>query len=238
MYENIEPGMPSNLPNVSQEVRIPVQSVELRGDLFLPLEPRGLVIFSHGSGSGRFSPRNKFVARQLNDTGFGTLLLDLLTEQEDTTFTSRFDIALLTDRLMRSVNWTLSVRELVHLPIGLFGASTGAASALRVAARMRNHIAAVVSRGGRPDLAGSSLTGVICPCLFIVGGNDRPILPLNEDALRLVSSKEKQIVVVPHAGHLFEEGDTLQQVAQLSAQWFEKHLPGWRGGLQWSLESH
>lgn len=220
----------SNETTPDRGVRIPTDSFHLEGDLFLPDAPWGFVIFSHGSGSSRHSPRNKFVASRLQEGHVGSLLIDLLSPEEDEVRATRFDIDLLTQRLMHTVTWAQSNQELQNLPIGLFGASTGAASALRVAALLGNKISAVVSRGGRPDLAGASLRKVTCPCLFIVGGDDYPVVPLNEEALRFLSSKEKLLTIIPGATHLFEERGTLEEAARLSVHWFQEHLPkGERG---------
>jgi putative phosphoribosyl transferase len=201
----------------------------LEGDLVLPDGASGVVVFAHGSGSGRQSPRNRQVASRLNEAGLGTLLMDLLTAEEDeldrVTGEHRFDITLLAGRLTAAIDW-LREGEATRLPIGLFGASTGAAAALVAAAARRDDVAAVVSRGGRPDLAGPALLQVRAPTLLIVGGADHVVLELNRRALEQLRT-EKQLVVVPGAGHLFEEHGALEQVAALAADWFSRHLrPG------------
>ena len=194
--------------------------------LELPAAPRGVVAFSHGSGSGRKSPRNRFVAGELREAGLGTLLLDLLTPDEDLDREKRFDIALLTARLADAVRFLAGHQATRALPIGLFGASTGAASALRVASAMREQIGAVVSRGGRPDLTGATaLARVKAPTLLIVGGDDAGVIELNEQARDALVNCTRELVLVPGATHLFEEPGTLEQVARLAAAWFVRHLP-------------
>jgi putative phosphoribosyl transferase len=200
-------------------------SVQLEGSLELPAAPRGVVTFAHGSGSGRRSPRNRYVAGELNKAGLGTLLLDLLTTDEDHDVERRFDIALLTARLADAVRFVAEHKATRALPVGLFGASTGAASALRVAAAMPQRIGAVVSRGGRPDLTGdTALARVKAPTLLIVGGEDSGVIELNEQARRLLAACTHELVLVPGATHLFEEPGRLEQVAVLAAQWFARHL--------------
>lgn len=198
----------------------------LSGDLHLPPHARGIVLFAHGSGSSRLSRRNRFVAERLNQRGFATLLFDLLTpeEQAEDSLTAqwRFDIALLSRRLAGAVDWARDEPALQPLPIGLFGASTGAAAALDVATMKPDAVAAVVSRGGRPDLAGA-LRHVKAPTLFIVGGNDEPIIVKNRHATTQLGGPS-ELVVVPGAGHLFEESGTLDEVARLAGDWFVKHL--------------
>jgi dienelactone hydrolase len=198
----------------------------LEGDLVLPDSASGVVVFAHGSGSGRHSPRNRQVASKLNEAGFGTLLMDLLTAEEDEldriTAEHRFNIPLLAERLTAAIEW-LRQGEEGTLPIGIFGASTGAAAALVAAAKRPDGVAAVVSRGGRPDLAGPALARVRAPTLLIVGGADHVVLELNRRALEQVQTK-KQLVVVPGAGHLFEEPGALEQVAALAADWFSSHF--------------
>jgi putative phosphoribosyl transferase len=199
--------------------------VQLEGSLELPAAPRGVVAFAHGSGSGRQSPRNRYVAGELNKAGLGTLLLDLLTSDEDLDVERRFDIALLTARLADSVRFLSEQKATRGLPVGLFGASTGAASALRVAAAMPQRIGAVVSRGGRPDLAGdTALARVKAPTLLIVGGEDAGVIELNEQARDALALCERKLVLVPGATHLFEEPGALEQVARLAAAWFARHL--------------
>lgn len=205
-------------------VKIPAGSVELSGELILPPAASGVVLFAHGSGSSRFSPRNTFVANVLQQQGIGTLLFDLLTRAEDQDYAMRFDIDLLTRRLLAATAWLQANSETKALRVGYFGASTGAAAALQAAAEMRNEIAAVVSRGGRPDLAGEvALSQVIAPTLLIVGGADYGVIELNEQAYALMKC-EKALMLVPGATHLFEEPGTLEQAAQLSANWFLKYL--------------
>lgn len=202
------------------EVAIPARRVRLTGELVLPEDAQGVVVFSHGSGSGRHSPRNQYVARELRRAGLGTLLLDLLTVPEDRDAEARFDIALLTERLAHAVRFAGAQK----LPIGLFGASTGAASALRVAAAMPQAVDAVVSRGGRPDLAGhAALAGVKVPTLLVVGAEDRGVIELNETALDLMRC-EREMVLVPGATHLFEEPGTLEEVARLAGEWFTRWI--------------
>jgi len=209
-------------------VSIPSGRVALEGIIEVPDNAVGIVIFSHGSGSGRRSPRNQYVAEQLRNAGLGTLLLDLLTPEEDRDYEMRFDIGLLTERLGDAVRFVRSYAPTRSLPVGLFGASTGAASALRVAAKLPADVGAVVSRGGRPDLAGPDLLPKVqAATLLIVGGSDYGVIELNEAAHHLLRC-EKQIAIVPGATHLFEESGTLDEVARLAADWFVRHLT--RGG--------
>ena len=205
-------------------VHIPVDGVTLEGALAVPANATGLVLFVHGSGSSRFSPRNNFVARELRNAGLGTLLIDLLTRVEDQDYERRFDIPLLTQRVLRVTAWLRAQPETKHLALGYFGASTGAAAALQAAADPANKVSTVVSRGGRPDLAGAKALGQVrCPVLLIVGGHDDVVIELNQQAhARLVCPKE--LVIVPGATHLFEEPGTLEQVAKLAADWFRHHL--------------
>jgi putative phosphoribosyl transferase len=211
-------------------VRFPVKGGgQLVGDVQIPAKAKGLVIFAHGSGSSRHSPRNRFVAEVLQKGGVGTLLIDLLTEEEgvldEGTATLRFDIDLLTDRLCQVTKGLSSVKEVKGLQVGYFGASTGAAAALCAAAAMQKEVAAVVSRGGRPDLSGESLEDVQAPTLLIVGGYDGPVIRMNEEAYSLLTC-EKKMVIVPKATHLFEEPGALEMVAQLALDWFCQHLGG------------
>jgi len=213
---------------MSREVRIACSDVWLHGDLTLPANFRGLVLFAHGSGSGRHSARNRQVAQALQHAGIATLLFDLLTAQEEQvdvhTREHRFDIALLTRRMQDATVWTMSQPGLQHIPIGYFGASTGSAAALIAAARLGDRITAVVSRGGRPDLAGPvALAAVTAPTLLIVGGADHDVITLNEQALSHLQC-HKQLTIVRGATHLFEERGTLEQVAELAAAWFTAHL--------------
>ena len=195
----------------------------LEGILGLPEASTGIVLFAHGSGSGRFSPRNNFVARALREAGFATLLFDLLTEDEAQDRANVFDIELLADRLAMAADCVKQDRETIELPIGYFGASTGAAAALVAAASATCPIAAVVSRGGRPDLAGSALARVTAPTLLIVGGADWTVLELNRAALAELRC-EKHLAIVPGATHLFEEPGTLEAVVDLASSWFASHL--------------
>jgi dienelactone hydrolase len=204
-------------------VYIPVNGIKLEGSLIIPSKARGVVLFAHGSGSSRHSPRNNFVAQTLQSSGIGTLLMDLLTRQEDTVYETRFDIDLLTWRLERATQWLMEQPHSRSLEVGYFGASTGAAAALNAAATFGTAIGAVVSRGGRPDLAMSALPQVQSPTLLIVGGLDDVVIDLNRKAYEELKA-EKHLAVVPGATHLFEEPGTLQEVARLAARWFTKHL--------------
>lgn len=204
-------------------IYIPTDSIELEGSLALPEGTGALVIFAHGSGSSRHSKRNQFVASVLFEAGIGTLLFDLLTREEDTDYERRFDILLLTERLKAATRWIKEQPETRALRIGYFGASTGAAAALRAAAEPGIEIGAVVSRGGRPDLAEEALGNVTSPTLLIVGGDDAAVIELNRRAHGLLKA-EKVLDIVPGATHLFEEPGTLEQVASLAAMWFNKHL--------------
>jgi dienelactone hydrolase len=202
---------------------IPAGAAWLEGTLALPPAPMGVVLFAHGSGSSRFSPRNRQVAAELVEAGIATLLLDLLTPEEDTQQTNRFDINTLAARLHAAVTWLGTEPLTAPLPVGLFGASTGAAAALCVAADSGTGIAAVVSRGGRPDLAGAALARVIAPTLLIVGGEDGVVVDLNQQALAELRG-EKALEIVPGATHLFEEPGALAQVAALASAWFVRHF--------------
>ncbi|HEV8686980.1 MAG TPA: dienelactone hydrolase family protein [Gaiellaceae bacterium] len=208
-------------------VNVRVGDAVLDGDLVVPDEASGIVVFAHGSGSGRHSPRNRWVAAKLNESGIGTLLLDLLTAYEEDvdrlTREHRFDIDLLARRLTATIDW-LRNGPTAHLAVGLFGASTGAAAALVAAAARPDDVAAIVSRGGRPDLAGPALPRVRAPTLVIVGGADEYVLELNRHALELLQT-EKRLVIVPGATHLFEEPGALEEVARLAAEWFSQHFP-------------
>ena len=195
-------------------------------DLIVPQRAAGVVLFAHGSGSSRHSPRNKYVANQLREARLGTLLIDLLTPEEDETYRTRFDIGLLTQRLADAARSLAREPQTKDLPVGLFGASTGAAAALEVAAALPEAIRAVVSRGGRPDLASrAALHKVKAPTLLIVGGDDAGVIELNEQAYAELGC-EKRLEIVPGATHLFEEPGTLEEVARLAAQWFTRHLGG------------
>jgi len=193
-------------------------------DLIIPQRAAGVVLFAHGSGSSRHSPRNKYVATQLREARLGTLLIDLLTPEEDETYRTRFDIGLLTQRLADAARSLAREPQTKDLPVGLFGASTGAAAALEVAAAMPEAIRAVVSRGGRPDLAShAALRKVKAPTLLIVGGDDAGVIELNEQAYAALGCV-KHLAIVPGATHLFEEPGTLEEVARLAAEWFTRHL--------------
>ncbi|HEY0665957.1 MAG TPA: dienelactone hydrolase family protein [Gallionella sp.] len=203
---------------------IPAGQVELDGELILPPSAKGLVLFVHGSGSSRLSPRNTYVAGVLQQCGIGTLLFDLLTREEDQYYEAHFDIALLTQRVLATTEWLQASPRTRGMRLGYFGASTGAAAALQAAARMGGRIAAVVSRGGRPDLAETAaLRQVTAPTLLIVGAADYGVIELNRRAEELLSC-EKKLTLIPGATHLFEEPGTLQQAAQAAAEWFEQHL--------------
>ncbi len=205
-------------------IPVPADNVQLDGELVLPPSATGVVLFAHGSGSSRFSPRNTYVAEVLQQADIGTLLFDLLTSVEDQNYETRFDIALLTRRLLAATAWLQSNPKTQALRLGYFGASTGAAAALQAAAKMENNIAAVVSRGGRPDLAGEvALSRVSAPTLLIVGGADYGVIELNQQAYALMKCK-KELTLIPGATHLFEEAGTLQQAAHSAADWFAQHL--------------
>lgn len=209
------------------EVEIRVRSALLRGDLAVPPEARGIVLFAHGSGSGRHSPRNRFVARKLYETGLGTLLFDLLTHEEEavdlTTRHLRFDIGLLAGRLVETTRWAMDGPATRALPVGYFGASTGGGAALVAAAELGEKVGAVVSRGGRPDLAAEALVQVKSPTLLIVGGLDDVVIELNRQALALLNC-DKELRIVPGATHLFEEPGALEEVAGLAGEWFMRHF--------------
>jgi len=220
---------------LSDSVKIPIGTLHERlgendatfldGKLRIPQNPEGIIIFAHGSGSGRQSPRNQFVAEKLNEDGLATLLLDLLTvdeeELDNQTRKLRFDIGLLSKRLIYTINWITNNHDTKNLAVGLFGASTGAAAALVAAAELPNTVCAIVSRGGRPDLAGKDvLKSVQAPTLFLVGGNDPQVVELNENALKDMTTEKKKITLIPGATHLFEEPGKLEQVARIASGWF------------------
>lgn len=211
--------------NSERHVEVGAGELTLPGDLSLPAAPRGLVIFAHGSGSSRRSPRNRHVASLLNDAGFATLLFDLLTDVEERDRGNVFDIPLLGRRLVAATRWARQLDELADLPVGFFGASTGAAAALVAAAELGREVRAVVSRGGRPDLAEERLGDVAAPTLLIVGGRDEPVIEMNEEAAKELRG-EHELVIVPGATHLFEEPGALDEVAQHAGAWFSRHLPG------------
>lgn len=203
---------------------MPVDVGRLDGTLSIPQNPSAVVLFAHGSGSSRLSPRNTFVSAALLSRGIATLLFDLLTPVEDAQYRNRFEIDLLTKRLLTATDWLRRHIDLAPLPLGYFGASTGAAAAVRAASRLENRIAALVSRGGRPDLAGrDALESLSAPTLLLVGGRDMAVIALNREAFALMKC-EKQLRVIPGASHLFEEPGTLEQVAQNAADWFARHL--------------
>ncbi|HEY3788818.1 MAG TPA: alpha/beta fold hydrolase [Urbifossiella sp.] len=209
-------------------VQVETNGSVLQGNLIVPENAKGVVLFAHGSGSSRHSPRNQYVAGELNAAGFATLLLDLLTETEEQAeqFTRhlRFDIGLLAKRLSDASDWLATESETKDLPLGYFGASTGGGAALVAAAMLPDRVSAVVSRGGRPDLAGQALPKVFAPTLLIVGGDDEPVITMNEWALSRLGSKVKKLEIVPGATHLFEEPGKLEEVARLAADWFTRHL--------------
>ncbi len=210
--------------NMSQKlVHIPADAVTLEGDLNIPQRTHSVVIFAHGSGSSRLSRRNRFVAEVLNNAGMGTLLFDLLTREEDEVYENRFDIALLTKRLKAATTWLIAQQQTKNFRVGYFGASTGAAAALMAAADLGTEIGAVVSRGGRPDMAEKALERVQSPTLLIVGGYDDVVIKLNQHAYKMVKA-EKDLRIVPGATHLFEEPGALEEVARLAAEWFKKYL--------------
>ena len=211
----------------SRREQIPSGQIKLEGELSVPAAATGVVLFAHGSGSSRRSPRNQFVARTIREAGVGTLLFDLLTQEEEgvdiSTRHLRFDIRLLAKRLIDATNWVKRATDEWPLRVGYFGSSTGAGAALVAAAEVGEGIGAVVLRGGRPDLAGDALPQVKSPTLLIVGELDVPVIRINEEAYRQLRC-EKQIEIVPGATHLFEETGTLEEVAGLAAEWFQRHL--------------
>jgi len=216
-------------------VYVPAGGARLAGELMTPADARGLVLFAHGSGSSRFSSRNQFVARVLEQRGLATLLIDLLTPEEERlderTAHLRFDIPMLADRLVAIIDWLRQQpavsetkgKDLRDFPVGMFGASTGGGAALRAAAARPDDVFAIVSRGGRPDLAGAALREVIAPTLLIVGGDDIPVIAMNRDAMARMHA-EVSLEIIPGATHLFEEPGALERVAVLAAGWFEQHL--------------
>jgi dienelactone hydrolase len=210
--------------SVERLVELAASEVNLEGNLAIPEGAYGVVLFAHGSGSSRHSPRNRFVAGTLREAGLATLLIDLLTRREEAedayTGHLRFNIGLLAQRLVAATDWLLQDPDTASLAIGYFGASTGAAAALVAAAERAQAIHAVVSRGGRPDLADSALPRVQAPTLLIVGGRDTPVIAMNREALAKLGAAEKQLVIVPGATHLFEEPGALEEVARLAADWF------------------
>lgn len=215
--------MPASPPLRDDEIEVQASGAVVAGRLTVPREPRGVVVFAHGSGSSRHSPRNRYVAEVLQAAGLATLLFDLLTPEEERDRANVFDIDLLSRRLVDVTLWLRTAEDAAGLPVGYFGASTGAGAALRAAADPRVDVFAVVSRGGRPDLAAESLSQVSAPTLLIVGGLDDTVLELNRQAAAAMSA-ECRIAVVPGATHLFEEPGTLEQVALLASEWFGDHL--------------
>lgn len=211
------------VPDHTATVRIPAGGKYLEGDLTIPTEPRGVVLFAHGSGSSRKSPRNQTVALELANLGLATLLFDLLTESESRFRANVFDIPLLADRLVAATQWARERADLHGLRVGYFGASTGAGAALVAAARLDGEVHAVVSRGGRPDLAREDLPRVTAPTLLIVGGADEPVIGLNRMAMEHLKC-ECRLELVPHATHLFEEPGALERVSRLAGDWFMLHL--------------
>ena len=214
----------------NNEVRIPINSIVLEGNLVIPGGAHGIVVFAHGSGSSRHSSRNKYVAWKLQKEGFGTLLFDLLTAEEEridmVTAHLRFDIDLLANRLVAVTKWFLINFVTENLNIGYFGASTGAAAALIAAKENSNAIKAIVSRGGRPDLAEKALPDVKAPTLLIVGGNDFQVIDMDRWALERLNVKDKELKIVPGATHLFEESGALEEVAHLAGEWFKRYILG------------
>lgn len=210
-----------------REVEIPVGVLRLQGELTIPDDAIGIVLFAHGSGSSRHSPRNRFVAQTLCDAGVGTLLFDLLSREEEAvdavTAELRFDIGLLAERLVEATRWLRQQPDTSGMPIGYFGASTGGGAALVAAATLGDEVRAVVSRGGRPDLAGDALEAVRTPTLLIVGGLDGPVIGMNQEASERLACV-KELAIVPGATHLFEEPDTLEEVARQAAAWFVRCL--------------
>lgn len=207
----------------SDSVQIELPSIQLEGILVIPKESKGVVVFTHGSGSGRLSPRNAFVAKALQEAGLGTLLVDLLSEEEDQVYETRFNIGLLAARVVEVTKWLMNKKETKGKLIGYFGASTGAAAALQAAANLGSDISAVVSRGGRPDLVFPFLSTVTAPTLLIVGERDPIVIDMNKAAYDRISS-QKDLVIVPGATHLFEEPGTLEEVAELATRWFVRYL--------------
>ena len=221
------PGRKFQKDGIENEIAIEAGRVILEGTLGLPKQTNSIVLFAHGSGSSRHSPRNRYVAHVLQSHGVGTLLFDLLTRDEEEvdgiSGELRFNISFLASRLRDATRWLMQRPDLKGVNLGYFGASTGAAAALVAAAEMPETIDAIVSRGGRPDLAGNALGSVRCPTLLIVGGGDEPVIEMNQEALAKLSC-EKELVIVPGATHLFEKPGALEEVARLAAEWFTRHL--------------
>jgi len=226
MKSRPNPNPPKN-QEMTEEVKVSAGPVTLDGMLGIPGDAKGIVVFAHGSGSSRFSPRNQYVAEELRKAKLGTLLFDLLTPEEEeidmVTGHLRFNINLLSERVIGATDWLTAYPKTKDRAIGYFGASTGTAAALVAASERPDVVAAIVSRGGRPDLAGKSLPQVKAPTLLIVGGNDFPVIDMNQDALEELRA-EKKLVIVPGATHLFEEPGTLEEVSRLTAEWFVRYF--------------
>jgi putative phosphoribosyl transferase len=221
-------GQELKLDGTRREVLIDVEGVTLAGTLVVPKGAEGIVLFAHGSGSSRLSPRNRYVAQILQSQRIGTLLFDLLTRQEESidqySGELRFDIPFLVKRLVGATRWIANDEDTRNLKVGYFGASTGASAALVAAAEFPRVVSAIVSRGGRPDLAGSALAVVRAPTLLIVGGDDEPVITMNRAALAHLKCPDKKLVIIPGATHLFEEPGTLEEVARVAAEWFTRHF--------------
>jgi putative phosphoribosyl transferase len=221
-------GRNSEWDGIKREVSIDLEGATLEGTLTLPKGADGLVLFAHGSGSSRHSPRNRYVAQVLQSQGIATLLVDLLTRREESideySGQLRFDIPFLAKRLIGATNWITSSPDTKDLRVGYFGASTGAGAALMAAAELPDVISTVVSRGGRPDLAKDALDAVRAPTLLIVGGDDEPVISMNREALAKLNCPDKKLVIIPGATHLFEEPGTLEEVARVAAEWFSRHF--------------
>ncbi len=222
------PDRQSQLDRLPREVTIGLEGATLEGTLVIPQNAGGLVLFAHGSGSSRHSPRNRYVAEVLQAHGIATLLFDLLTRKEESideySGELRFDIPFLAKRLIGATRWVLKSPDVKNLKVGYFGASTGAGAALIAAAELPDVVSAVVSRGGRPDLAEDALLSVQAPTLLIVGGDDEPVISMNRAALAKLKCPDKKLVIVPGATHLFEEPGTLEEVARIAAEWFSRYL--------------
>lgn len=222
VFIQLNKGRYANMTPLKKTIKIKIENVELTGDLFIPQNAKALIIFAHGSGSSRLSPRNRMVASSLQEHHFGTLLFDLLSVEEDSSYANRFNIALLTERLIKTTEWLLSIEETKYLKMGYFGASTGAASALKAAASLPS-IYAVVSRGGRPDLAMEDLKKVKAPTLLIIGSLDTDVIKLNKEALVHLSGI-KELKIIEGASHLFEETGTMGKVIDVATEWFQRFL--------------
>lgn len=209
--------------SVNEEIHLQIADITVTGDLAIPVDAKGLVVFAHGTGSSRHSARNKFVASKLQEHNYATLLFDLLTVQEDRDYTNRFDIEMLTKRLLDVTDRLKQDPRTADLSIGYFGASTGAAAALKAAAQLGGIVQAVVSRGGRPELAGAALHQVRTPTLLLVGSLDKAVIELNEQAY-VILRVEKELRIIEGASHLFEEAGKLEEVSEISAEWFDKFL--------------